>query len=70
VAAAAARTAENGTGLAETLLADAASAAALRAAGIGESELAVALDPSGYLGATAEFIGRALAVHDADPGAR
>jgi 3-carboxy-cis,cis-muconate cycloisomerase len=68
VAAAAARAAEHGSGLAETLLADAGSAAALRAAGIGESELAVALDPAGYLGATVVFIGRALAVHDADPG--
>jgi 3-carboxy-cis,cis-muconate cycloisomerase len=69
VAAAAARAAEHGSGLAETLLADEGSAAALRAAGIGESELAVALDPAGYLGATAEFIGRALAAHNADSGA-
>jgi 3-carboxy-cis,cis-muconate cycloisomerase len=70
VAAAAARAAEHGTGLAEALLGDADSAAALRAAGIGNSELAVALDPAGYLGATAEFIGRALAVHEADSGDR
>jgi 3-carboxy-cis,cis-muconate cycloisomerase len=66
VAAAAARAAEQGTGLAEALLAGSDSAAALQAAGIGESELAAALDPAGYLGATAEFIGRALAAHEAD----
>jgi 3-carboxy-cis,cis-muconate cycloisomerase len=66
VAAAAVRAAENGTGLAEALRADAASAAALQAAGIGESELAAALDPAAYLGGTAEFISRALAAHDAD----
>jgi len=69
VAAAAARAAERGTGLAETLLADERSAAALRAAGLGESELAMALDPARYLGATAEFIRRALAAHNADSGA-
>jgi len=70
VATAAARAAEQRTGLAAALLTDPDSAAALRAAGVGESELAAALDPARYLGATAEFIGRALAVHDADPGAR
>jgi 3-carboxy-cis,cis-muconate cycloisomerase len=63
VAAAAARTAEKGTGLAEELLGDAEAAATLRAASIGESELAAALDPVGYLGASAEFIARALAAH-------
>jgi len=41
----------------------------LPAAGLGESELAAVLDPAGYLGATAEFIDRALALHDADTGA-
>jgi 3-carboxy-cis,cis-muconate cycloisomerase len=66
VAAAAIRAAEHGTGLAEALRADADSAAALQAAGIGESELAAALDPAAYLGATAEFISRALAAHEAD----
>ena len=65
VAAAAARAAEQGTSLAEALRAGADSAAALQAAGIGESELAVALDPAAYLGATAEFIARALAAHEA-----
>jgi 3-carboxy-cis,cis-muconate cycloisomerase len=63
VAAAAARAAEQGTGLAEELLGDAEAAATLRAASIGESELAAALDPVGYLGASAEFIARALAAH-------
>jgi 3-carboxy-cis,cis-muconate cycloisomerase len=66
VAAAAIHAAEHGTGLAEALRADADSAAALQAAGIGESELAAALDPAAYLGATAEFISRALAAHEAD----
>jgi 3-carboxy-cis,cis-muconate cycloisomerase len=69
VAAATARAAEQGTGLAEALRGDPDSAAALAAAGIGESELAVALDPAAYLGATAEFIGRALAAHEADVSA-
>jgi 3-carboxy-cis,cis-muconate cycloisomerase len=66
VAAAAARAAGEGTGLAEALRADLGSAAALEAAGIGESELAAALDPAAYLGATAEFISRALAAHEAE----
>jgi len=69
VAAAAARAAEHGTALAEELLADESSAGVLTAAGLGESELAAVLDPAGYLGATAEFIDRALALHDADTGA-
>jgi 3-carboxy-cis,cis-muconate cycloisomerase len=64
VAAAAVRAAERGTGLAEALRADANSAAALQAAGIGESELAAMLDPAAYLGATGEFISRALAAHE------
>lgn len=64
VAAAAARAARQGTGLAEALLADAAAAGALRAAGLGERELASALDPARYLGAAADFIGRALAAHE------
>jgi 3-carboxy-cis,cis-muconate cycloisomerase len=66
VSAAAARAAEQGTGLAEALRADPDSAAALLAARIGESELAAALEPAAYLGATAEFISRALAAHEAD----
>jgi 3-carboxy-cis,cis-muconate cycloisomerase len=70
VAAAAARAAEQGTGLADALLAGPDSATALQAAGIGESELAAALDPAGYLGATAQFIRRALAAHETDRNAR
>ena len=66
VAAAAARAAEQGTGLAEELLRDADAATALSAAGIGAAELAAAVDPVGYLGASAEFIARALAAHDPD----
>jgi 3-carboxy-cis,cis-muconate cycloisomerase len=64
VAAAAARAAEQGTGLAEELLRDAGAVAALSAAGIGEADLAAAVDPARYLGASAEFIARALAAHD------
>ncbi len=63
VAAAAARAAEQGTGLAEALIGDAEAATALQAASIGERELAGALDPAGYLGATANFIARALSAH-------
>ena len=71
VAAAAARAGGYGTGLIAALLGDADTAAALRGAGIGEAELAAAADPARYLGASAEFIRRALAAHDAhDPGRR
>ncbi len=63
VAAATARAAEGGTDLAEALLADPAAAAALGDAGIERDDLDAALDPAGYLGASAEFIRRALAAH-------
>jgi 3-carboxy-cis,cis-muconate cycloisomerase len=63
VAAAAARAVERGTDLATALLADPAAAAALDRAGIGRASLDAALDPAGYLGASAEFIRRALAAH-------
>jgi 3-carboxy-cis,cis-muconate cycloisomerase len=63
VAAAADRAARSGAGLLAALQGDPDAAAALRAAGIGETELAAAVDPAGYLGASAEFISRALAVH-------
>jgi 3-carboxy-cis,cis-muconate cycloisomerase len=63
VAAAAARAARSGDGLIAALLGDPDAIAALRGAGIGEAELAAAVDPAGYLGASAEFIGRALAAH-------
>jgi 3-carboxy-cis,cis-muconate cycloisomerase len=65
VAAAASRASERGIGLTAALLDDADAAAALRQAGLGEAELAVAVDPAGYLGASAEFIRRALAAHRA-----
>jgi len=63
VAAAASRASEQGIGLIAALLDDADTAAALRQAGLGEAELAAAVDPAGYLGASAEFIRRALAAH-------
>ena len=63
VAAASARAAERGVGLAGALLADADAAAVLRAAGVTPADLDAALDPAGYLGASAEFISRALAAH-------
>jgi 4-carboxymuconolactone decarboxylase len=63
VAAAASRAGERGIGLIAALLDDADAAAALRQAGLGEAELAAAVDPAGYLGASAEFIRRALAAH-------
>src|SRR5215469_2416733 len=65
VAAAAARAASEGSSLNEALLADGSAAATLRDAGIGPAELAAAADPAGYLGAAAEFVGRALAAHEA-----
>jgi 3-carboxy-cis,cis-muconate cycloisomerase len=63
VAAAAARATERGVSLPEALLADPGAASALREAGIGRADLAAAVDPAGYLGASAEFIRRALAAH-------
>ena len=63
VAAAAARVGERRTGMAQALLADPAAAAALGDAGIDRADLEAALDPAGYLGASAEFIRRALAAH-------
>ena len=69
VATAATRAGGTGYGLIAALLDDPDVAAALRGAGIGEAELAAAVDPAGYLGASAEFVGRALAAHD-DEGAQ
>jgi 3-carboxy-cis,cis-muconate cycloisomerase len=63
VAAAVARAVERGLDLAEALLADSAAATALRDAGIGRADLDASLEPAGYLGASAEFIQRALAAH-------
>ena len=59
-----ARAAGQSISLPEALLADGPAAAMLRDAGIGPAELAAAADPAGYLGAAAEFVGRALAAHD------
>jgi 3-carboxy-cis,cis-muconate cycloisomerase len=61
VAAAARTAAATGVDLVAALQADAA--AALRQAGIGSAELAAAVEPAAYLGASAQFIGRALAAH-------
>jgi 3-carboxy-cis,cis-muconate cycloisomerase len=46
------------------LTVDAARMRANAEAGLGEAELAAAVDPAGYLGASAEFVRRALAAHD------
>jgi 3-carboxy-cis,cis-muconate cycloisomerase len=63
VASASARAASGGISLPDALLADPAAAATLRENGIGPAELAAAADPAGYLGASAEFVRRALAAH-------
>ena len=68
VAKAAATAAEQGTTLTDALLSDAATAAALAEAGIGRAELEIAADPAGYLGASAEFVRRALAAHRVGDG--
>jgi 3-carboxy-cis,cis-muconate cycloisomerase len=63
VAAASARAASHRVSLVEALIADHRVAAAMREAGIGRADLDAAVDPAGYLGASAEFIARALAAH-------
>ncbi|HXP19056.1 MAG TPA: lyase family protein, partial [Streptosporangiaceae bacterium] len=63
VADASARAATAGTGLREALLDDPATSARLAEAGISAHQIDAALDPAGYLGATAEFVRRALAAH-------
>jgi 3-carboxy-cis,cis-muconate cycloisomerase len=63
VAAASARAAEHGIGLADALLADEAAAAQLAGANITRKELGQALDPASYLGSATQFIDRALAAH-------
>ena len=69
VAQASARATADHTNLADALLADATSAAALAAAGITPSELESALEPESYLGATDEFITRAVTAHAATEAA-
>ncbi|HEY2506110.1 MAG TPA: lyase family protein [Streptosporangiaceae bacterium] len=64
VAAAAVRAGRDNIGLADALLADAAAATALADSGIGRAELAAATSPDGYLGATVQFVRRALAHHE------
>jgi 3-carboxy-cis,cis-muconate cycloisomerase len=63
VAAAAARGAAQGIALPDALLADPNAAARLSAIGIGRAELQAAVDPTNYLGGSAEFIRKALAAH-------
>jgi 3-carboxy-cis,cis-muconate cycloisomerase len=63
VAEASIRAAAGGTGLRAALLGHPPTAARLTAAGIDARKVDAALDPAGYLGATAEFIGRALSAH-------
>jgi 3-carboxy-cis,cis-muconate cycloisomerase len=63
VSAAAARATAQATALTDALLADANAAATLSALGIGRAELQAAANPENYLGASAEFIRRALAAH-------
>lgn len=65
VAKASARASAENTNLADVLLSDDASAAALADAGITRAQLESALEPQSYLGASAEFIERALAAHAA-----
>jgi 3-carboxy-cis,cis-muconate cycloisomerase len=64
IASASARAAGEEIGLADALLADDTAVAALREAGIGRAELDAAVSPDGYLGATAQFVQRALAHHE------
>ena len=63
VARAAARATSEHIPLADAMLADPDAATALGTAGIGRAEFEAALNPESYLGATAEFIRRALAAH-------
>jgi 3-carboxy-cis,cis-muconate cycloisomerase len=65
VVAASARAGAEGVSLADELLSDDASAAALAGAGITRTELEAALRPESYLGAADEFIKRALHAHAA-----
>ncbi len=63
VAKASARAAETGLTLADAILSDDESAAKLADAGLARPELESALRPESYLGATPEFIRRALSAH-------
>ncbi len=63
VANASARAAETGVSLTDALFADAEPAARLAEAALTRPELESALRPESYLGATAEFIRRALSAH-------
>jgi 3-carboxy-cis,cis-muconate cycloisomerase len=64
VAEASTRATTNGISLAHAIYADERLAATLTKAGISRPEVEAALRPESYLGATPEFIRRALAVHE------
>lgn len=65
VARASARATANGTDLAEALLTDKEAAAKLAACQIGRDQLQATLAPASYLGATPQFVDRALRAHEA-----
>ena len=65
VARASARAVADGTGLVQALLGDETAAARLAAAGLHPGQVEAALRPESYLGASAEFVSRALAAHSA-----
>ncbi len=68
VSAAAARASEQGVWLQDAMLADESAAAALGVAGVGRAEVEYAVNPDNYLGASAEFVRRAVARHHATAG--
>ena len=61
---ASARAAADGIDLADALLTDPEAAALLSESGLARADIDAALRPESYLGATAEFIRRALAAHE------
>jgi len=65
VARAAARATASGTNLVEALFTNEETAAQLAACKISQDQLQATLAPSSYLGATQQFIARALAAHEA-----
>jgi 3-carboxy-cis,cis-muconate cycloisomerase len=69
VAAASARAVTDGVTLTDALLGDAGAAAALADAGIGRGQLEAAASPEAYLGASAEFVRRAVAASHAKSSA-
>jgi 3-carboxy-cis,cis-muconate cycloisomerase len=70
VATAAARSASSGVPFRDVLLATPQIEDKLAAAGVTQAQVELALDPSGYLGASQAFIAAALDAHAAPPGCR